>query len=114
MNINRSIKLITHGIIILKNFSNKNLSEVYESKNVIITSSNFETNFEKDLISDEIKKIFINEIKPKMIFQRFIDYYVRKNFKGCKVLGVHFRGTSYKRSPGHPFPATKTNIKNIK
>ena len=46
MNINRSIKLITHGIIISKILAIK-IYEVYESKNVIITSSNFETNFEK-------------------------------------------------------------------
>ena len=30
-----------------------------------------------------------------------------------KILGVHFRGTSYKRSPGHPFPSTKKQMVQI-
>ena len=34
-------------------------------------------------------------------------------FNGNKILGIHFRGTSYKRSPGHPFPATKRQMFEI-
>ena len=39
--------------------------------------------------------------------------FFKKNFQNYKVLGVHFRGTSYKRSPGHPLPATKKQILKI-
>ena len=30
--------------------------------------------------------------------------------KNKKILGIHFRGTSYKKTPGHPFPPTKDQI----
>ena len=96
-----------------KNLSNISLDEVYRSKNVIITSNNFEPDFEKDLISDEIKKIFCNDLKIHRKFQRYIDNYYKINFKNKNILGVHFRGTSYKKSPGHPFPATKKQIFKI-
>ena len=52
-----------------ENLSDVDLNEVYQSKNVIITSNNFEPQFEKDLISKEIKDVFINEIKPKIVFK---------------------------------------------
>ena len=96
-----------------ENLSDVDLNEVYQSKNVIITSNNFEPQFEKDLISKEIKDVFNNEIKPKIVFQKFIECFSKKNFQNYKVLGVHFRGTSYKRSPGHPLPATKKQILKI-
>ena len=35
---------------------------------------------------------------------------ILKKFKNKKVLGIHFRGTSYKRSAGHPLPATKKQM----
>ena len=34
-------------------------------------------------------------------------------FNNKKILGVHFRGTSYKKSPGHPLPATKKQMLNM-
>ena len=36
-----------------------------------------------------------------------------KKFNKKKILGIHFRGTSYKRSAGHPLPATKKQMKEI-
>ena len=96
-----------------ENLTDTSLNEVYKSKNVIITSNDFEPDFEKDFISDEIKEIFCNDLKIKRVFRRYIDNFSEKKFKKKKVLGVHFRGTSYKRSPGHPLPATKKQILNI-
>ncbi len=95
------------------NFNNINLNEVYESKNVIITSNKFEVSFEKDLISDEAKKTFRQNLKIKNRYKKIIDFFSKKHFKNYKILGVHFRGTSYKASAGHPFPATKKQMLNI-
>ena len=39
------------------------------------------------------------------------DYFEKNNLKNKKILGVHFRGTSYKTSRGHIFPATKDQMK---
>ena len=96
-----------------ENFNNIKLTEVYKSKNVIITSNKFEINFELDLISNEIKEVFRKNLKLKYKYYRFINYFSNKFFKNSKVLGVHFRGTSYKRSAGHPFPASKKQMLNI-
>ena len=95
-----------------ENLSSINLEEVYKSKNVIISSNNFENEFELDLISNEIKYEFKKNLKIKKKFTNIIDYLSKKYFDGSKVLGIHFRGTSYKRSPGHPFPATKKQMLN--
>ena len=52
-----------------------------------------------------------NNIKLNKYLQRIYE----KNLKkfNNKIL-VHFRGTSYKRSAGHPLPATKSNDGNNK
>ncbi len=95
-----------------ENLSNTSLEEVYKSKNVIISSNYFEKEFEVDLISNEIKYEFRKNLKIKKKFTYMINYLSKKYFDGSKVLGIHFRGTSYKRSPGHPFPATKKQMLN--
>ncbi len=95
------------------NLSKFKLKEIYQSKNVIITSNRFEKYFEQDLISNEIKIAFRENLKIKNKFKKIINIFINKNFNDKKVLGVHFRGTSYKGSAGHPFPATKIQIFNL-
>lgn len=98
-----------------ENFTNIDIDEIYQSKNVFITSNNFEKNFLKDLNTEEIKKDFRENIIVKKKYNKLVENFAEKHFKNKKILGVHFRGTSYKRSPGHPFPATKKQIlKKIK
>ena len=111
--INEIFKIKNSWEYYFENFDNTKLTEVYQSKNVIITSNKFETHFELDLISNEIKEVFRKNLKLKKRYIRFVDYFSNKYFKNKKVLGVHFRGTSYKRSAGHPFPATKKQMLNI-
>ncbi len=96
-----------------ENLNETKLEEIYQSKNVIITSNKFEVFFEQDLISEEIKKTFRENLKIKKKFEKIISIFANKNFKDKRVLGVHFRGTSYKGSAGHPFPATKIQIFNL-
>ena len=48
-----------------ENLNKIKLEEVYQSKNVIITSNKFEKFFEKDLISEEIKTAFRENLKIK-------------------------------------------------
>ena len=86
------------------------LSDVYKSKNVIITNNKFYRNFYYNFLENEkLKEFFIKKIKIK---KNLIEIYKRisSNFSNKKTLGIHFRGTSYKRTPGHPFPPTKSQI----
>jgi len=95
-----------------KNFSDYAIDEIYQSQNVYITSNSFEETFFKDLNTEEITKFFREHVRIKKNYFKFIKNFSDKNFKNKKILGIHFRGTSYKNSPGHPFPATKKQIIN--
>ncbi len=92
------------------NLNEYSLSEVYNSKHVLITDNKFfhffSYNIDKDneLIELLNTKIKINKYMSKCYLRAL------KKFKNKKILGIHFRGTSYKRSPGHPLPATKKQM----
>ena len=89
--------------------SNYSIKEIYKSKNVFITNNNFHKNFTHNISKKEFRKLGIKYLK---INDRFINYakkFVIKNFSK-KTLGIHYRGTSYKTSANHPFPATKKQI----
>ena len=97
-----------------ENTSNFKLNEIYKSKNVIITENNFYNSFSKWLHQDEeLIKILKKEIKFKKNILRIVNVIKKKKFENKKILGIHFRGTSYKSSPGHPLPATKKQIFNL-
>ena len=49
-----------------------------------------------------IDQQYIGEIKE--------DYFDKEGLNNSKILGVHFRGTSYKTSRGHIFPTTVKQI----
>ena len=88
--------------VYFKKITKYDLKEVYKSNNVIF-STNFlppDTVFEwnkKNL--REIYKKYI-KINPKFLLKK--NYFIKKNFKQ-KTLGVHFRGTSYKKARSHSF-----------
>ena len=86
------------------------LDEVYKSKNVLLTSDKFFNFFSYSMDLDiEMTKILKEQIKiKKNLFNSFKR--ISNIFKNQKILGIHFRGTSYKRSPGHPLPATKKQM----
>ncbi len=96
-----------------KKLNNFSLEEVYKSKNVLITSDKFFHFFTYNIDLDaELIKILQSDIK---INNNLLKTYNRicQKFSNKKILGVHFRGTSYKRSPGHPLPATKKQMFKI-
>ena len=75
-----------------KNLSNYTLSEIYNSKRVILQSNEFEQDFEKDLISEEIKDKFRKNIIINDKYLKIVEN-IKEKFLGKKILGVHFRGT---------------------
>tara|TARA_B100000989_G_scaffold209828_1_gene159139 strand:+ start:2079 stop:3089 length:1011 start_codon:yes stop_codon:yes gene_type:complete len=94
----------------LNNFS---LEEVYKSKNVLITSDKFFHFFTYNIdLDDQMVKLLQKQIKINKILYKSYER-ISNIFRGKKILGIHFRGTSYKRSPGHPFPATKKQMLEI-
>lgn len=89
------------------------LEEVYNSKNVLITSDKFFHFFTYNIdLDDQMIKILQRKIKINKILNKSYER-ISNIFKNKKILGIHFRGTSYKRSPGHPFPATKRQMLKI-
>lgn len=96
-----------------KNLSKFSLNEVYKSNKVIITNDKFYNTFKYNLSQDiELKDLFNKEIFMSDNLFRIFEL-IKKKYLNKKVLGIHFRGTSYKQSPGHPFPATKKQMINI-
>ena len=93
-----------------ENYTKISINEIYQSKNVYISSNLFHKSFFKDTNTDELRKYFRDNLKIKKRYKKIVDFFSEKYFKNKKILGVHFRGTSYKRSPGHPLPATKKQI----
>ena len=88
-----------------ENVSNYSLDEVYKSNKVIIVSDKFFHHFNYNMEDEIFKKAIIQKIKIKEKFLKISNKIIKKRF-GKKTLGVHFLGTSYKQSPGHPLPAT--------
>ena len=88
------------------------LDEVYKSKNVFITSNRFLQIFTHNIYDQKFKQIR-NKINIKNNLLKKINYFKNKHFKNKKVLGIHYRGTSYKTSANHPMPPTKIQMKNL-
>ena len=97
------------------------LKDVYKSQNVILGNSfyqfidkknsfNISIDLDNKKYSEYIKKI---KIKKKFLIEAqkfFLDNF---NYND-KILGVHFRGSTYKNAAGHAFPSTISEmIKNI-
>jgi hypothetical protein len=91
--------------------SNVNLNQVYNSGKIITCSSLNYKNFE--VCSKDIKKIYKKYIKIKKIYKDEAEIFANKFIKENKVLAIHYRGTSYKTSAGHPYPPTFKQMKNL-
>ena len=82
------------------------LKEVYKSKNVIFSNSNLEKYMLADMTNNNLKNLFSKIIIKKHIIKKFENFY-KKNFLNTKnILGIHFRGSTYKVARGHAFPFT--------
>jgi hypothetical protein len=90
------------------------LNEVYNSKNVYLSPFTFQKEMSIDMTNNRISK-YINRLKVKKEILNKINNFSEKNFiKKNKILGVHFRGSTYKTARGHGFPLTiDLMIKNI-
>ena len=93
--------------------SNFNLQQVYESKKVIFSRDDFNYKMQYRIhLEPKFRQFIGKEINFKKKYIDFVDNYFQKNdIVDKKILGVHFRGTSYKTSRGHIFPATIPQIK---
>lgn len=96
-----------------KKISNYELKEVYNSHKVIISSNNFYNFFNYHLEDECFKSFFDENIFFKDYLKRYADSFKNKYFNNNRILGVHFRGTSYKTSAGHPLGPTKSQIFNL-
>ena len=72
-----------------ENLNKIKLEEVYQSKNVIITSNKFEKFFEKDLISEEIKTAFRENLKIKKNLKNY-RYFCKQKFQRKESFGYPF------------------------
>tara|TARA_B100001057_G_C22834587_1_gene944761 strand:+ start:1073 stop:2122 length:1050 start_codon:yes stop_codon:yes gene_type:complete len=93
--------------------SNYDLSEVYSSKNVIFSRNDFNVNMSYRIhLEPKFNELKKKEIRIKQIYNDYVnDYFKKNNLENKKILGIHFRGTSYKTSRGHIFPATIDQMK---
>ena len=96
-----------------KQTSDYKLSEVYKSKNVIFSREDFHHKMEYRIHLEPKFRIFLKkEIRFLDSYNEFLNlYFQKKQLHNKKILGIHFRGTSYKTSRGHIFPATKKQMK---
>lgn len=97
-----------------KPVSEYSLDEVYKSKNILLTLSKFYSDIDfKYQIQDSKRLIQIYEkyIKIDTKIKRIVEILEKKLFQQKKILGVHFRGTSYKYGR-NPYPATIDQMKN--
>jgi hypothetical protein len=94
-----------------KQLSNYKIKDIYNSKKVIITNNNFtfDNEYYHKIQNTNICDIADDSLKIKKIYIKEAQNFSKKYFKG-KILGIHYRGTSYKTSANHPFPATKKQI----
>jgi hypothetical protein len=98
-----------------KKVSNYTLSEIYDSKNVIISSNVIRKNFEHWPNKNKVfKKIYNKYIYFKDdINNKAHDFCISNYIETENTLGIHFRGTSYKKSAGHHYPGTIEQFTNI-
>ena len=89
------------------------LKDIYQSKNVIFTTKNTNNNIFFDgynMLTSQHVKIAKKYIKFNKQLIKESENFITKNFKGKKILGVHFRGSDQKTQERHPYPATIKQI----
>ena len=87
------------------------LKNVYNSSKVIFTNDRFYRSMTHQVNDKKFIKLKKN-IKIKRKYINWSNNFFKKNLSDKKVLGVHYRGTSYKTAANHPNPPTKTQILN--
>tara|TARA_Y100001970_G_C14258087_1_gene877131 strand:+ start:2653 stop:3669 length:1017 start_codon:yes stop_codon:yes gene_type:complete len=97
-----------------ENLNKYSLKEVYKSKNVFLSNLVFEKDMSINITDKKIKN-YLNKIKiKKNILKKTKIFEKNFFFKKDKILGIHFRGSTYKNARGHAFPLTpQLMIKNI-
>lgn len=91
------------------------LKDIYKSKKVVFAHNKITKKYNYSVCE---KKKFLN------LFKKYIKVRkkhllkinkIRKDYFNInkKIVGIHFRGTSFKTSAGHTFPATLKQIKNV-
>jgi len=94
--------------------SNYSLKDVYQSENFILTSNKFYKNFTHNISNKKYRNIAEKYIKIDNLFIKKSKLFFKK-YLSQNTLAIHYRGTSYKTSANHPFPATyKQSINYIK
>ena len=88
--------------VYFKKITKYELKDVYKSNNVIFSSNFLPSDTLFEWSKNNLKKIYKKYIKINPIFLLKKNNFVKKNFKQ-KILGVHFRGTSYKIARSHSF-----------
>ena len=96
-----------------KNLSEYKLSEVYKSKNVLIAENKFYNFFSYSINDLSLKKLYKDHIFLQGHIEEKFNLIKKEKFYNKKVLGIHFRGSSYKQSPGHPFPASESQMLDL-
>ncbi len=90
--------------------NNYKLKDVYQSKNVFITKKEFFKNFDHKIYNFKKFEKVKNLIKVKKNIVKIVEKFKKNSFKKKPILGIHYRGTSYKTSAGHPYPPTKKQM----
>ena len=93
--------------------SKYSLNQVYKSKFVVFSSDKL---FINQAVSSktntiQLEKVFKKYIKIKPEYLELSNKFIKKNFKGKKILGVHWRGTDHKVLPNHHPPTQKQILK---
>ena len=87
------------------------LKRVIKNKNVILSSNKIYKNMVLDMTDKNIKTYFNKYIKIKKKYINISNKFYHKNFNNSdKILGVHFRGSTYKVASGHAYPPTPSLI----
>ena len=83
------------------------LEEVYKSKNVILSKNRFYDNFSHKIYKKKSLLKLSNKIIVKKKIKLKAEKFIKQNqISKNKILGIHYRGTSYKDAANHPFPPT--------
>ena len=94
--------------------NNYNIKDVYKSSNIIFSNSKFQKKMPIDIQSKELNNAFkMIKIKKKFLYKAK-SFYKKKFLTNDKILGVHFRGSTYKTARRHAYPSTISEmIKNL-
>lgn len=107
-------KIKNSWLYYFEQLSKYRLSEVYNSKNVIMTHGYFSKDMALEFVVDkEFRRIFLKYIKIRKKYLDNANKFYKFNLKNNKVLGIHFRGTDRQTGVNHPLPPTLTQMYHL-